>query len=194
MNLIKTKSDLESYLISIGYTLPIPNIAVEGLIFNSEGKLILVIRSDKVRDERFKLEGIGGRLQVNDKDLQAGLQREIMEEIGQSPYDPVKVEVQIDGLLEVRIVEFKNDTTQEWVTWVVVSHLCRLMKGMPFNCEPTKHIDIKTVSLDELFNWQLEPTFDDKKKLLVPGLSKSLIEGRQVYREKYGNQPYYKNS
>jgi len=195
MEFIRTKAQLESHLKTIGYQEPIPDIAVEGLIFNNEGKLVLLLRGDKARDERFKLEGIGGRVQMSDKeDFPIILKKKVLEEIGQAPYDPIETEIEVDRLLEVRVVKFKNAITQKWVTWAVISHLCRLVKGTPFNREPSKHMDIRCLSLNELFDWQTEPIFDESGKLLTPGLSKSLIVGRETYKIKYGDAPYFENN
>ncbi len=192
MEFIKTLAQLEDYLKAKGHTGPYPNIAVEALIFNGEGKLTLVLRGGHARDERFKLEGIGGRVNSKDKgDLTAALLREIAEEIGERPGDAVPLTVQIDRLLEVRLVKFQQAQTLKWADWVVVSYLCRIVDGTPFNREPDKHIDIKYLSLDELFAWQEEPAFTADGAFEKPGLSKSLILGRAVYRRQYGNRPYY---
>jgi len=193
MELIKTQEDLELFLKTKGYTKAILDIAIEGLIFNANEELILVLRSGTAQDERYKLEGIGGRLRPEDKDdLQRGLQKKIKEEIGQVPYGMTPLKVEIDCLLEVRVVEFQNALTHKWVKWVVVSHLCRLTEGIPYNFEPDKYIDIKCLSLGELFSWQTEPVFDETGHLIRPGLSKSLILGRDVYGARYGQIAYYK--
>lgn len=192
MEFIKTLAQLEDYLQAKGHAGPYPNIAVEALIFNGEGRLTLVLRGDHARDEPFKLEGIGGRVSLKDNgDLTAALLREIAEEIGERPGDAVPLTAQIDRLLEVRLVKFQQAQTLEWVDWVVVSYLCRIVDGMPFNREPDKHIDIKHLSLDELFAWQEEPAFNADGTLEKPGLSKSLILGRAVYQRQYSNRLYY---
>lgn len=193
MELIQTLNDLHDYLKDIRYEGPMNLIAVEALIFNSDDKLVLLLRGPGANDEKDKLEGVGGRLMPTDNgDLLVALSRKIESEIGAAPDDPVKVRVKPEELLEVRIVDFKNIQTGEWGKWVVVSHLCRLEEGTPFNRAPEQHREIKYLSLDDLFGWQTEPTYDMGKNLLVPGLSKSLIEGRKVYKKKYENLPYHK--
>lgn len=166
-------------------------IAVEGLIFDREGKLVLVLRGPNARDERFKLEGIGGCLtHMDGDDLQRHLLNEISQEIGDD------VEISIDRMLEVRRVQFKDAKKNQWIDWVVVSYLCRIVKGEPINNEEDNHLEIRRLSLDELMSHPVEPEFGkglpcSAKNLIKPGLSKSLVMGREVYAERYGNQPYY---
>lgn len=193
MELIQTLAGLEAYLKEKKkFHDPLPKVAVEALIFNREGKLALLLRGPGAPDEHYKLEGVGGGLILRDGgDLQVALNRKIEEEIGAAPADSVRVKVKIDKLLEVRIVKFLRSSTKELITWVVVSHLCRLEEGTPFNRKPDEHIEIRYLSLDELFVWQTAPTFIPNGDLDVPGLSESLVIGREVYKEQYGNRSYY---
>lgn len=192
MNFIHNITQLENYLAHKGYDGPYQNIAAEGLIFNLEGKLTLVLRGGNARDEQFKLEGIGGRVKPEERaDFPSALLREIEEEIGAKPGDSVRLNIKIDQMLEVRIVQFHQTANGEWVNWVVLSYLCRIEQGLPFNREPDKHLEIKYLSLDELFSWNKEPLFSKSGELESPGLSKSLVMGRETYKRLYGNRPYY---
>lgn len=189
MELIKTKTELKEHLREIGYSVENYSIAVEALIFTDTGKLVLLQRTDSARDARNRLEGVGGSLK--EENLLTGLKREIQEEIGDDKGDETKLSVSIGKLLEIRQVQFFNHRSQKMVDWIVVSHLCSLKYGTPFNREPNNHVCIRCLSLDELYEWQEEPIYSEAGKLIKPGLSKSLVMGRLVYKSKYGNKPYY---
>jgi len=140
MELIKTKPELLAYLDKIGYRKKDYDITVEALIFTPEGKLLLEKRGPKCRDEVGKLEGVGGRL--NGNDLLQELRDEFVQELAAQKQG---LEIEIERLLEVRQVQFK-EATKGWKDWVVVSHLCRLKQGKPAIGEPGK-IDHCTTSL-----------------------------------------------
>jgi len=57
-------------------------VAVIVFAFDKENRLILQRRGPECRDERFKLEGIGGGVKATDADFRSALQREIIEEVG----------------------------------------------------------------------------------------------------------------
>lgn len=178
MKLIKTQEELLAYLDKIGYDKTDYRVAVEALIFNSEGKLLLEERGKKVQDEEGKLEGVGGSLRIND--LLQALQEEFNQELAAKV---VGLEIQVDRLLEVRQIQFEEkkagSTSGIWREWVVVSHLCRIAKGTPAIGEPGKVAKLHYVTLDELF------------VLPEERLSRSVIVGREVYKAKYGSRPYY---
>ena len=202
MDLIRTKAELEEYLNSIKYNKEVKNIAVEALLFDPNGRLVLVLRGPKARDEVFKLEGIGGRYHDEDGTFQDSLMREIHEEISDSSRLDIRLEVKIDRLLEVRRVEFYDNKSKETMDWIVLSHLCRLEAGVPFNAEPDKHISIEYLTLEDLFKWPEDPIYKNFKTIgdhkfsmnIIPGLSKSLIVGRKKYFELYKNKLYYEAS
>src|SRR5699024_3176477 len=57
-------------------------VAVIVYAFDKDNKIIFQRRGPGCRDERFKLETIGGRVKQNDIDFRSALQREIVEEVG----------------------------------------------------------------------------------------------------------------
>src|SRR2546430_2020378 len=95
------------------------SVAVEALVFDAEGRWVLLERGAGAQDEHGKLEGIGGRVE-DGSDLRAELRREITEELG----DTAGVEI-------VRFLEVKSDAVlvhRDGVSltnhWVVVSYVC----------------------------------------------------------------------
>jgi 8-oxo-dGTP pyrophosphatase MutT (NUDIX family) len=175
-NMIRTRTELLTFLDSIGYDNPDYQIAVEALIFTPEGKILLQKRGKSARDAVGKLEGIGGTVEDGDDNLHERLQKEIGEELG-APIGGV--EVDIERLLEIRQVQFEERVTKKLKDWVVVSHLCRITEGKPVIGEPDNTESLHELTLDELY------AMDEAD------LSNSAIAARKTYREKYGNRPYY---
>ena len=193
MKLLDTRRELEKYLSAQGLNRCDCSIAVEGLIFDADDKLVLLLRGPATRDEHYKLEGIGGRFEKEDKSLIACLQREIKEEIGMPTHvgaECADAQVDISRLLEVRQVSFR-DSRDKLVDWIVVSMLCRMRSGLAYNREAPKHLGICRLSLTELMNWPVEIERDHEDRIVRPGLSASLVAGREAYKKIYGLTPYY---
>ena len=57
-------------------------VAVIVYAFDEDNRIIFQRRGPGCRDERFKLETIGGRVKENDIDFRTALNREIIEEVG----------------------------------------------------------------------------------------------------------------
>ena len=57
-------------------------VAVIVYAFDENNKIIFQRRGPGCRDERFKLETIGGRVKEDDIDFRTALNREIIEEVG----------------------------------------------------------------------------------------------------------------
>jgi 8-oxo-dGTP pyrophosphatase MutT (NUDIX family) len=173
VQLIKSKAELLEHLARVGYSKVNYRIAVEALIFTHEGKLLLEERGPEARDEIGKLEGVGGRLNGND------LLRELWEEIDQElAAQRQRLEVAIERVLEVRQVQF-DERDRGVQDWVVVSHLCRIIRGKPAIGEPGKVEALHEVRLAELY------ALDEAK------LSNSTIAARRTYKAWYGDRPYY---
>lgn len=123
-------------------------VAAEGLIFDEDNYWILHRRGPKCRDERFKLEGIGGRIDKNEEFMPA-LLREISEEAG--PH----VSVKIVDILEVRKDTVYDHRLDKTITWLIVSYICVHVDGQFEICEPEKNlgyekVEIGNVDVDEL--------------------------------------------
>lgn len=176
MKMIRNKEELSAYLESIGYDKSESDykIAVEALIFTPEGKVILEERGPDAKDEVGKLEGVGGGIGDND-DLHRALQEEIGTELGVLEGG---LKVEIERLLEVRQVQFEDELGY-LNDWVVVSYLCRQIEGIPVIGEPGKIAALHELTLDEIY------AMDEAD------ISKSVVIGRETYRAKYGNRPYY---
>lgn len=123
-------------------------VAVEGLIFDKNYRWILHRRGPKCRDEQYKLEGIGGRIDAGESFLHA-LEREIEEEVG------VEANIKPIGILEIRNDTVYDNRLKRNVTWVIISFLCCYYGGDLLRMEPEKNLgyekfDLSQVSEDEL--------------------------------------------
>lgn len=114
-------------------------VAVEALVFDKNGKWILMERGLGCRDEVGKLEGIGGKFEEDDdKNFISALKREIVEEVGS--------EAQIDIL---KFFEVRKDTVGE-KNWIIISYICIHRFGELRICEPTKNNGFIHLEIDEI--------------------------------------------
>lgn len=162
---MKTLDNLKEYLQNIPDLPSAYRIAVAGLIFTPDDKILLTRRGPKARDKHGKLEGIGGGLRPSDKSLHAALHREIREEIG-------KVKIKIEDFLTVKVLPGDDGTY-----WVVVDYICKLISGTPAIMEPNKMTSINYFSLKEI----------DTKPL-----SRFQQVTMKAYKKRFGNKPFYK--
>lgn len=117
---------------------------MEALIFSDEGKLLLHKRGKGCRDEIGKLEGIGGRFEESDETFLSALKREIREEVGE------EAQIEMTSFFEVRkdtIRDMKNNQEQHWI---IISYLCKYLRGELKIMEPHKNegfffVDLSTV-------------------------------------------------
>ena len=118
-------------------------VAVEGLVFDRNYNWILMRRGPGCRDEQFKLEGIGGRID-DENDLVTALSRELQEETGKDALISVvePFEIRTDTVFDSRL----NRT----ITWVIVSFICVHVTGEMKICEPTKNLGYEKFALNEI--------------------------------------------
>lgn len=169
---IKTRQDVLDYLSRINYLKKNYRIAVEALIFTPDGRLLLEKRGPEARDEIGKLEGVGGGL---------GEHADLLEKLRSEVYEELKIEASgiiIDRFLEIRQVQF-DDRELGWQEWMVVSYLCRILRGDPQIGKEGKIESLHYLTLDELYQVPKDQ------------LSNSTVIARTIYRSLYGNIPYY---
>jgi 3',5'-cyclic AMP phosphodiesterase CpdA/ADP-ribose pyrophosphatase YjhB (NUDIX family) len=166
---IRSLDELKAYLKAQRLDATGYRIAVEALIFDANGRLLLQERGIDARDEVGKLEGVGGTA-FSDQLLDC-IHHYVREEIGAS------VKVQVDELLEVRPSRFVE--RDEPADWVVVSYLCRLVEGEPEVVDSSKTASLHWLALAEL---HARPDGD---------LSRSTSRARDLYRAKYRTTPYF---
>jgi predicted MPP superfamily phosphohydrolase/ADP-ribose pyrophosphatase YjhB (NUDIX family) len=168
---LETMSDLKDHLQQQGWDVTGYRIAVEALIFNHQGRLLLQKRGELSRDEVGKLEGVGGQVK-GEESLTDCLRSHVQKEIGP------RVKIGIDQLLEVRPTRFV-ERAKDPQDWIVVSYLCRLLSGKPVIVDRERTAKLSWLTLDQLY---AAPDED---------LSRSTSRARDLYRVKYGTRPYF---
>lgn len=115
-------------------------VAAEGLLFDQENCWILHRRGPKCRDERYKLEGIGGRID-KDEEFMPALLREISEEAGE------QVKVKVVDILEVRKDTVYDNRLNKKITWLIISYICAYLEGQFEICEPEKNLGYEKIEI-----------------------------------------------
>lgn len=117
-------------------------VAAEGLLFDWENRWILHRRGPKCRDERYKLEGIGGRIN-KDEEFMPALLREISEEAGE------QVKVKVVDILEVRKDTVYDNRLNKKITWLIISYICAYLEGQFEICEPEKNLGYEKIEIEK---------------------------------------------
>ena len=104
-------------------------------ILNEKNELLMQLRNKSPEKEYWSIPG--GKVEMFETFEQA-IKREVKEETG--------VEVQV--VCELGICNHIIENEQKH--WVSPSYLCKIIKGEPQILEPTKHLDMKWFSLENL--------------------------------------------
>lgn len=144
-NKVYLTSDLKALIESADIEFDPQFIAVEGLVFDTDNKWILMRRGPGCRDEQFKLEGIGGRID-NENDLAKALYRELEEEAG------CKADIKVISPFEIRTDTVYDSRLCKTITWIIVSFICAYKGGELEVREPTKNLGYQRFLLSEIVN------------------------------------------
>lgn len=120
------------------------NVAVIAYVFDKENNLIMQRRGPKCRDERFKLEGIGGGVKETDKDFRSALNREILEEVGKEAV--IKIEKFITAIGESALD--LRDNKEKY--WILLLYKGVLEEGKLQIMEPEKNLGFEKYRIGEL--------------------------------------------
>lgn len=104
-------------------------------IINDKDELLLQLRNKAPEREYWSIPG--GKVELFET-FEKAVKREVKEETG--------VDVEVIRLLGICDHIIKNEEKH----WVSPSFLCKMVMGEPRIMEPTKHLDMKWFSLDEL--------------------------------------------
>lgn len=104
-------------------------------ILNEKNELLLQLRNKAPEKEYWSIPG--GRVELFET-FEEAVKREVKEETG--------VEVRVIDLLGICDHIIQNEKSH----WVSPSFLCKIVKGEPQIMEPTKHLDMRWFSLDNL--------------------------------------------
>ncbi len=126
-------------------------VAVIIYVFDKDNKIIFQRRGPGCRDERLKLETIGGRVKKSDVDFKSALNREIVEEVGID----AKIEIE-EFIVSTYAKTFDNryNKEQDWIYLVYKGSLIdgELKIEEPDKCLGYERYKIGEVNENELSN------------------------------------------
>lgn len=105
------------------------------VIVNDENEILLQLRNKAPEKGCWCIPG--GKLEWFEK-FEDAIKREVKEE--------TDVDIEVIDLLGVCDHIIKAEESH----WIATSYLCKIVNGEPKNMEPTKHLDLKWFSLDNL--------------------------------------------
>lgn len=107
-------------------------VAVIVYAFDKDNKIIFQRRGPGCRDERMKLETIGGRVKTSDIDFRTALQREIVEEVGE------EAQIEIQEFITATYATTFDNRYQKQQNWIYLIYKGNLKSGELKIAEPTK--------------------------------------------------------
>ncbi len=119
-------------------------VAVIVFAFDNEKHLILQRRGPACRDERFKLEGIGGGVKNTDADFRSALQREITEEVG------TKAKIQIGEFITAILEKTFDLREQKEKYWILLAYKGTHEGGKLEIAEPMKNLGYEKYRIEEV--------------------------------------------
>lgn len=118
-------------------------VAVILCAFDKDNKIIFQRRGPGCRDERLKLETIGGRVKESDNDFRNALKREIIEEVGE------EANIEIDEFITATYgVTFDNRYNKEQA-WIYLVYKGCLKNGELKIEEPDKCLGYERYKIGE---------------------------------------------
>lgn len=119
-------------------------VAVIVYAFDKNNKIIFQRRGPGCRDERFKLETIGGRVKESDIDFKSALNREIVEEVGRD----ANIEIE-EFITSTYATTFDNRYNKEQA-WVYLVYKGNLKSGELNISEPNKCLGYERYRIGEV--------------------------------------------
>lgn len=107
-------------------------VAVIVYAFDEDNKIVFQRRGPGCRDERLKLETIGGRVKESDINFRAALHREIVEEVGK------EAQIEIQEFITATYATTFDNRYQKQQTWIYLIYKGNLKSGDLKIAEPTK--------------------------------------------------------
>ena len=119
-------------------------VAVIVFAFDSNNRIIFQRRGPECRDERFKLETIGGRVKETDANFREALKREITEEVGNN------AEIEITDFIVSTHNKTHDNRTQKEQDWIYLVYRGELKSGELEISEPTKCLGYERYKIGEI--------------------------------------------
>lgn len=141
--------------ISEGY-----KVAVIVYAFDKDNKIIFQRRGPGCRDERLKLETIGGKVQESDIDFRSALNREIVEEVGTDAN--VKIDEFVTAIYDKTFDEI-NNKEQKWIKLIYKGNF---ISGELKIAEPTKCLGYERYKISEVNENELSNCAKEIQKII----------------------------
>lgn len=119
-------------------------VAVIVYAFDKDNKIIFQRRGPGCRDERFKLETIGGRVKKSDMDFKSALHREIVEEVG------TEANIEIEEFITATYATTFDERYQKEQTWIYLVYKGNLKSGELKIAEPEKCLGYERYKIGEV--------------------------------------------
>lgn len=119
-------------------------VAVIVYAFDNENKIIFQRRGLGCRDERFKLETIGGKVKESDSDFRTALHREVVEEVGKE----ANIEIE-EFVTSTYTTTFDNRCHKEQ-SWIYLVYKGILKSGELKITEPDKCLGYEKYKIGEV--------------------------------------------
>ncbi len=119
-------------------------VAVIVFVFDKDNKIILQRRGPACRDERFKLEGIGGGVKLTDSNFRSALHREITEEVGENAY--ISIDTFITAIGE-KTLDLRDNKEKYWI---LLAYKGTLQGGELEVAEPDKNLGYERYDLNNI--------------------------------------------
>lgn len=119
-------------------------VAVIVYAFDKDNKIIFQRRGPGCRDERFKLETIGGRVKESDSDFRTALHREIVEEVG------IEANIEIGEFITSTYAITFNEKYHKEQAWVYLAYKGTLKSGELKIAEPNKCLGYERYKIGEV--------------------------------------------
>lgn len=112
--------------------------------FDKDNKIIFQRRGPGCRDERFKLETIGGRVKESDSDFRTALHREIVEEVG------TEANIEIGEFITSTYAITFDEKYHKEQAWVYLAYKGTLKSGELKIAEPNKCLGYERYKIGEV--------------------------------------------
>jgi len=144
INEVKDMAELKLELLNKNYQFTDYQVAVIAYIFDQENRIIFQRRGPACRDERLKLETIGGRVKENDADFKTALNREIIEEIG------ADAKIKLGEFITATYATTFDERYNREQNWIYIVYKGNLLQGEPQIAEPDKCLGYERYKIGEV--------------------------------------------
>lgn len=141
---VKDMKELQEFLLDNKNISNDYEVAVIVYAFDKDNKIIFQRRGPGCRDERLKLETIGGRVKETDIDFRTALNREIVEEVG------TEANIEIEEFITATYATTFDDRYNKEQTWIYIVYKGKLKSGELKIAEPNKCLGYERYKIGEV--------------------------------------------